>query len=166
MCWTTSCYGTQSLVVVNMNFDISSHFQVSKRRKYAYIGAHLFCPSYLSIPPQRGRSACFSIWTATLFFMYEGRNLFSSVPEREVTRPLSILIIALETSFAIPEDNSESLKLLSSLNWQMMKRKEIVVGKKVTKPPWLTQKSVVLKKYIRDMYSPNTLLLLEEGCMT
>ncbi len=39
------------------------------------------------------------------FLMYEGRNLFSSVSEREVTRPLSILIIALETSFAIPEDN-------------------------------------------------------------
>ena len=39
------------------------------------------------------------------FLMFAGRNLFSSVPEREVTRPLSILIIALETSFAIPEDN-------------------------------------------------------------
>ncbi|TET91902.1 MAG: hypothetical protein E3J35_00105 [Methanomassiliicoccales archaeon] len=44
----------------------------------------------------------------------------------------------------------------------MMKRKEIVVGKKVTKPPWLTQKSVALKKYIREMYSPYALLVLQE----
>lgn len=43
-----------------------------------------------------------------------------------------------------------------------MERKEIVVGKKVMKPPWSTQKSVVLRKYVREMYSSHTLLLLAE----
>ena len=43
-----------------------------------------------------------------------------------------------------------------------MKRKEIVVGRKVTEPAWMTQKSVVLRKYIRDVYSPYTLLVLQE----
>jgi len=44
-----------------------------------------------------------------------------------------------------------------------MDERVIVAGKKVTKPPWLTQKSVSLRKYIREMYSPRILDLLEES---
>ncbi len=44
----------------------------------------------------------------------------------------------------------------------MMGKKEIVVGKKVAKPSWQTQKSVLLRKYIQEMYSPHTLDILKE----
>ncbi len=43
-----------------------------------------------------------------------------------------------------------------------MKKREIVVGKKIERPPWRDQKSVLLRKYIRDMYSQQTLLRLED----
>ncbi|MCK4445254.1 MAG: hypothetical protein KAW09_11965 [Thermoplasmata archaeon] len=44
----------------------------------------------------------------------------------------------------------------------MMENREIVVGKKAIRPSWWNQGSVLLREYVREMYSPQTLLLMEE----